>query len=445
MKCKTCRELMMAYLKEELDDPQRSALEGHLEQCVECRKELEGVRKVLSLVDAADQPGIRRLVNEIISGAIAAHASDIHIEPRGADTAVRYRIDGVLHDVMQIPKEQHQPIVIRIKQMAGMDVVEQKFPQGGRLSFERDDRRFDLRTSSLPTVQGESVVIRILAPPEELPGIEQIGMSEHNRGIFGKLLRAPTGLVFVTGPIGAGKTITLYAALREVKVREHSIWTVEDPVQAVMDGINQIQVGERGGLDHAAAMRYLLRQDPDVVLCDQIRNLATLQAVVTVGMTGHLVLAGMHVNSAVGVLRRLADVGLEPYLIAEAVVGAVCQRLLRKVCGNCRQQRPPTHEEIAWLQESGIEEIPEQLWTGAGCDECRQTGYYGRAAVHEVLVVDEEIRTMLHEDVDMDYIEKTASRNVVPMRYDAADKVVAGITDAAEAMRIFRHITARDN
>ncbi len=443
MKCEVCRELMMAYLREELDESKQAEVDDHLAQCVACSKELEGTRKVLSVVDAADDPGIRTLVSDIIARAIEQHASDVHIQPTGEGATVRYRIDGVLHDVMQIPREQGEPVVTRIKRMADMDLLVQKKPQDGRLRVHKDDKDFDLRIATLPTVQGESIVMRILVPPEELPSLDSIGMSAHNRELFEKLLRSPCGIVMVTGPTGCGKTTTLYAALGELNRRDRSIATVEDPVEVIIDGINQVRVNEPAGLGFVVAMRHILRQDPDIIMCGELRDLASAEIAVQAALFGHLVLVALHTNDAAGVLRRFSDMGVERFLIAESVVGALAQRLLRKVCPECREQHTPTHEEVAWLKDAGIDEIPEQLWAGARCEHCRQTGYFGRTTAHEVLVVDEEIMAMLHDDVEMEYIERAAAQKTVPMRHDAAEKVVAGITDAAEAMRIFRHIRYR--
>lgn len=445
MKCDTCRELMMAYLKQELDEDQRAAVEAHLDQCVECRKELEGVRRVLSVVDAADEPGILALVGDIIERAIPQCASDIHIQPTADDMVVRYRIDGVLHDVMTLPKQQHAPVVTRIKYMADVNIMATERPQDGRIRIEVSGKQYDLRVSCLPAVQGESIVIRILSPLEALPGLDAIGMSEHNRALFDKMLHSPCGVVIVSGPTGSGKTTTLYAALLELNRREVSIHTVEDPVEIMIDGINQIPVNMAKGVNFTAAMRHILRQDPDIVMCGEMRNLETVETTVAVALTGHLVLTTLHTADAIGVCRRLADVGLERFLIADAILGALSQRLVRKLCPDCRQQHPPTPVECAWLQGSGIEDIPDQLWGAVGCDNCRGTSYWGLSAVHEVLLLDEELRQMLADGTDMDHIEKMAAHKIQPMRYDAARKVLAGVTDVAEAMRIVRNIYARDD
>ncbi len=445
MQCQTCRELMMPYLKDELGDDDRNAVAAHLDQCVECRKELEGVRRVLSVMDAADEPAIRELVQDIIARAIQPGCSDIHLQPMTDRTVVRYRIDGVLHDERTLPKAQHAPVVTRLKYMAGVNTMETQCPQDGRARIQISGREYDLRISCLPTAQGESIVIRLLSPLEALPDLDAIGMSEHNRALFDKMLHSPCGVVIVCGPTGSGKTTTLYAALLELNRREVSIHTVEDPVEILIDGINQIRVNPSAGVNFATAMRHILRQDPDVIMCGELRNLESVQTAVSAALTGHLVLTTLHTADAAGVLRRLADVGLERFLIADAVLGALGQRLVRNLCPDCRQQRPPTPAECAWLQGAGVEDIPDRLWGAVGCNNCRGTGYRGRSAVHEVLVLDEELRQMLTDGTDMDYIERMAAHQVQPLRYDAAQKVLAGVTDVAEAARVFRHISARDD
>ena len=444
MKCEDCRELMTAYLKEELDEQQHQAVEQHLTQCVECRRELKGVRKVLSIADAADAEATVETVGSIITKAIQERASDTHIQRKEGDMVVRYRIDGVLHDVMSLPAQLHEPVVARIQLMADMDMTETRMPQDGRIRIEHEGREYDLRISSLPTARGESVVMRVLVLPEEMPDLDQIGMSESNRKAFDKLLRSPCGVVIVSGPTGCGKTTTLYAALRELNSREHQVTTVEDPVEVLIDGVNQVQLNPRAGLTFAVAMRHILRQDPDIILCGEIRDLETAYLVIQAALTGHLVLTTLHTQSAAGVLRRLADMGVERFLIADALLGALGQRLVRKVCENCREQRPPTDEEAAWLREADVKEVPALIWTGAGCKECRETGYRGRTAVHEVLVLDEEIRALLSSGAEMDEIEAAAEAKYTPIFHDAALKAIEGITDVAEAMRIFRHISARD-
>jgi general secretion pathway protein E len=444
MKCEDCRELLTAYVNEELDEQQQEAVAQHLSQCLGCRLELEGIRKVLSIADAADRESITKMVKTLIEKAIPERASDIHIQRTEEGTVVRYRIDGTLHDVMTLPDYSHEPLVARIQQMANMDMTETRVPQDGRIHVHHAGKDYDLRVSSLPTIRGESIVMRILDLPERMPALDDIGMSEGNREAFDELLRSPCGLVVVSGPTGCGKSTTLYAAMRELNRRDHQLTTIEDPVEIMFDGINQVPLNPRAGLTFPVAMRHVMRQDPDIILCGEIRDLATAQLVVQAALTGHLVLTTLHTQTAAGVLRRLADIGVERFLIGESLLGALAQRLVRKICDNCREQRPPTEDEAVWLAEAGVEDIPDQVATGAGCDQCRQTGYRGRTSVHEVLVVDEELRALLSSNAPMDEIEEAAEARVTPIAYDAAQKALQGITDLREAMRIFRHISARD-
>lgn len=443
MKCEACRELMMGYLKGQLDDQQRSDVEQHVQQCLDCTSELEGVRRLLSLIDAADAPGIHKLVRRILGEAAEQRASDVHIQPGAEAAVVRYRVDGVLRDVMQIPREQYLAVATRIKQMAQLDLLSQKVAQDGRIMVQRGERRIDVRVSTLPTVEGESVVMRLLVAPEEPPDFDHLGMSEPNREAFEKLIYSPCGVVIATGPTGCGTTTTLYAALRKLNRREVSIATVEDPVEMNIDGVNQVQVDQRAELGFPSAIRHILRQAPDIIMCGEIRDLETLNVAVQAALTGHLLLTTLHTIRAAGVLRRLADMGLERFLIADALLGALAQRLLRKLCPHCRRQRAPTAEESAWLRESGLEDLPEQLWVADGCDECRETGHLGRTATHEVLVMDEEVRALLRGDADMDAVERAAAGKARPMRHDAAQKVVEGVVDAAEAMRVLRALDLR--
>lgn len=436
MKCETCRELMMEYVQGELAQTRAAEVEAHLDQCVGCRKELESVRKVLSVINAADQPAIHGLVSEMIEQAIQPGCSDIHIQPLAEQSHVRYRIDGVLRDVSTLPKEQHGAVVARIKIMADMDTMETKVPQDGRIRVQIEEKEYDLRVSCLPTILGESVVMRILSPPDALPDLDAIGMSEHNRELFDEMLGSSHGLLVVTGPTGSGKTTTLYAALAEVNRREVSVATIEDPVEIIIDGVNQVAVNPRAGVTFPAAMRQILRQDPDVIMCGEIRSLDGLQMAITAAMTGHLVMTVLHTNEAAAVMRRMIDVGAERFLVGETLLGALAQRLIRKLCPDCRQAQQPTANDMAWLEAAGIAEIPEQVWSPAGCEKCSNTGYRGRAAVHEIWLMDDEIRQMLTDGTEIEHIERMVAHKIVPMRHDAAQKVIAGITSMAEVKRV---------
>ncbi len=443
MNCEACREAMMAYLKNQLDDTDHNAVAVHLDQCVACRKELEGVRKVLEIVDAADQPSIRELVDEIIEGAYRARASDIHFQPLTDTAAVRYRVDGVLRDERELTKEQHAATVARVKYMANMDQLEQRMPQDGRVVTVVNDVELDLRVSCLPAAAGESVVVRLMSPRDAALSLAAIGLSEANGAALDRLLHSPCGTVIVSGPTGSGKSTTLYAILCELNRRERSVSSIEDPVEYRIDGVNQIAVDRRAGLSFSVAMRHLLRQDPDVIMCAEIRDRETLEAVTSAALTGHLMLSTLHTNDAPSVLRRLCDIGLDRFLISETLLGVLAQRLVRCLCTECRQLRPISVEEREWLLSADIEQIPDEVWGRVGCDECRQTGYRGRAAVHEVLVIDDELRQLLADGTDLEHIERLAGHKMRRMAHDAAEKVLEGRTDVVEARRVVRYSQLR--
>jgi len=426
----------MEYVQGELAEARAAEVEAHLDQCVGCRRELESVRKVLSVINAADQPAIHELVSEMIKEAIQPGCSDIHIQALAEHSCVRYRIDGVLRDVRTLPKQQHGAVVARIKIMADMDTMETKAPQDGRIRVQIEEQEYDLRVSCLPAVLGESVVIRILSPPDALPDLDAIGMSDHNRKLFDEMLGSSHGMAVVTGPTGSGKTTTLYAAMQQLNRREISVATIEDPVEVIIDGVNQVSVNPRAGVTFPMAMRHILRQDPDVILCGEIRSLDGLQTTMSAALTGHLVLTVLHTNESAAVLRRMIDVGAERFLIAETLLGALAQRLIRKLCPDCRQEEQPTANDIAWLQAAGVEQMPAQVWSPGGCEKCSNTGYRGRAAVHEIWLMDDEVRQMLADGTELEHIERMLAHKIQPMRYDATQKVIAGVTSMAEVKRV---------
>jgi type II secretory ATPase GspE/PulE/Tfp pilus assembly ATPase PilB-like protein len=436
MKCHTCRDLLTAYLKDELDDEKKAGVEEHLAQCAECATEAEGARKVLVIVDRASEPSIVQLVNEIIEGGIEAGASDIHIQRSSDHVSVRYRVDGVLHETRKLDRSTYLSVVDRIKQMADMSVIDRNTPQDGRLHIRYGGKNLDIRISTMPAVLGQSVVMRILDRTAVPLGLDRLGLRGGTREKVEALIRRPCGLFIVTGPTGSGKTTTLYSLLEMINRREIHTMSVEDPVEYQIDGITQIHLNTKAGLDFPTAMRHCMRQDPDVVMCGEVRDLDTARIAVQVALTGHLVLTALHTNDSVGVIRRLADIGLERFLIADSLLGAHAQRLVRLICTNCIEEYAPSSEELAWLREAGIETSPAKLWKGAGCEHCRDTGHRGRTAVHEVLEVDGDLQAMLSENADLPEIERVAAGKVVPMRHDAAQKVLQGEVPAQEAMRV---------
>lgn len=438
MRCETCRELMLAYVKDELEEGQKADFEEHIAQCVDCAKELEGSRTVLGIVEGADKQPIVKLAKEIIQGAIQRRASDIHIERTHDRTRVRLRVDGVMHEIMEIPADTHQRLIGRIKVMAEMDVAERRVPQDGRIHVRYGNKDYDLRVSCGPSVTGETVVMRVLskADQEQLLDLDRLGMCSADVRVVKELLVSNRGLVIAAAPTGSGTTTTLYAMLSHVQKPEIKIMTVEDPVEMTIDGITQVHVNQKAGLNFSRALRYFLRQDPDIIMCGEIRDLESAEVVTQAAMTGHLVLSTLHTKDAASVIRRLVDIGVVRFMIADSLLGAVAQRLARLLCTECKQERAPTREEIAWLRGSGIEDIPDTLATPVGCEKCKQTGYRGRTGVFEIVVVDDELKAMIAEERDLSEVEDLARSRLHTMRQDAAEKVTQGLFDVAEAMRV---------
>jgi type II secretory ATPase GspE/PulE/Tfp pilus assembly ATPase PilB-like protein len=427
---------MVAYIKGELDGGRLSEFEKHIAQCTDCQTELEGARKVAAVADQASDEPIERIADAMLEEGIKRRASDIHIQPLPDKTVVRYRIDGVLYDAQALPRYVLDPLVTRIKQLGGMNLAEKRLPQDGRIAFELDDREYDLRVSVVPALLGESVVMRILDKGAVMLDLSDIFTDEKTRGQVEELLRMPAGLVCCTGPTGSGKTTTLYAMLQHLNRRENNLMSVEDPVEYQIDGVTQIRVNQQAGLNFSTAMRHILRQDPDVILCGEIRDMNTLQTVIQAALTGHLVLTTLHTNDVIGAIRRMIDIGVERFLVSSSLTGVLAQRLLRKVCPDCAAEREPTEEETAWLQASGVTNPPAKLVVGEGCDKCRGTGVRGRVAAHEVLIMDPELREAIAGDMDIREVEALAASKLEPMRNDAARRVLAGEVDIAEVMRV---------
>lgn len=436
MKCETVRELLVAWQKGELDEERRSEVEEHLAQCVACQLEAEGARRIIATLDRASEEPIERVANTIIEKAVGARASDIHVQPGPEKLVIRYRIDGVLHEAIVLPTYVAEPLAARLRYMADLPLTESALPQDGRIHVRHDDREYDLRMSIVPSLNGDSIVIRILDAGGLMFGLDEIGLRPDLREAFDHLLHRPNGIVMVAGPTGSGKTTTLYAALKSLVRPEVALFTIEDPVEYRIDGVTQIPLNRKTGLDFPVAMRYALRQDPDVILCGEIRSLETLELCVQAAITGHLVLSTLHTQDAVRAIRRMADCGLERFLIAETLLGVLSQRLVRKVCPTCAADREVTDTQRRWLLDAGIAEPPETLTRGTGCRECRGTGCRGRTTIAELLVIDDELRELIGGDEDLDEVERVAASRLVPMRVDAARKVVAGEVDIAEAVRV---------
>lgn len=374
-----------------------------------------------------------RLVNTIISGAIKARASDIHIEAYEKTAKVRYRVDGELKDVISPPKSSHAAIVARIKILGGMDIAEKRIPQDGRIETVVEGKPIDMRISVLPTVYGEKVVIRILDRSSIILTKEQLGFTEHNIELFDKIIKAPEGIILLTGPTGSGKTTTLYAVLSELNKPNLNIITVEDPVEYRLEGVNQMQVNTKAGLTFASGLRSILRQDPDIIMVGEIRDSETAEIATKAAITGHVVLSTIHTNDSVSTVFRLIDMGIETFMVSSSLVGIIAQRLVKKICIHCKEKKPPTFEEMMML---GLEK-PVFLHKGKGCNVCGGSGYYGRTAIHEVLVVDKTVRNMISKGMDADAIKDEAIRcGMKTLSESCKELVLEGITTIEEMLKV---------
>ena len=381
------------------------------------------------------QAPVVKTVNLVLQEAVKQRASDIHFEPRANTLEIRYRLDGALQHIRNLPKQLQPAILSRIKIMAEMDIAEKRLPQDGRIRMKIYGRRVDLRISSLPTQYGERIVIRILDRGAQQVSIESLGFGEDELTTFNRLIHKPYGIVLVTGPTGSGKTTTLYSALSAIKSVESNIMTCEDPIEYELDGISQSAVNVRAGLTFAAQLRAILRQDPDIILVGEIRDHETAEVAFQAAMTGHLVFSTLHCNDAPSAITRLIDMGVEPYLIGSSVVGVIAQRLVRTLCPRCKAPYHPTLEELTVL---GMQEMEGQVqfYRPAGCSVCGMHGYAGRMAVFEVMPVGEKIRRLTLSNPTADQVKDVALKTGMrTMKEHAAEKVLAGLTSIDEVRR----------
>jgi type IV pilus assembly protein PilB len=383
----------------------------------------------------AGQSPVIKFVNYVISNAIREGASDIHIEPRGKSMKTRYRIDGVLFEMMQSPMKMHPAIVSRIKIMSNLDISERRLPQDGKISVMVGGRAIDLRVSTLPTSHGEKVVIRVLDSKSILRGLEQLGMEPEVMETFAEQVKLPHGIMLVTGPTGSGKSTTLYSALSQMDGEKLNISTVEDPVEYELDFCNQVQAKEKIGLTFAAALRSLLRQDPDVIMVGEIRDNETARVAVQAALTGHLVLSTLHTNDAASSVTRLVNIGIDAYLIAASLNGVLAQRLVRKICQDCKEPYDAPQQMRKFVEIAGA--TSEQLFHGTGCDQCRGSGYLGRVGIYEFLVVDDVFRGMINKDSSVINMRKAFHKSGCNSLFDdGMMKVKQGLTTIEEVLRV---------
>jgi general secretion pathway protein E len=395
-----------------------------------------GSEDVTSLRDMAFDAPVVRLVNLLMENAVKAGASDVHIEPFEDTLRVRYRIDGVLFDVETPPRRLRAAVTSRIKIMAELNIAERRLPQDGRIRMGLEGRRLDIRVSTIPTLHGESIVMRILDRAAILLPLERLGFDERTQRQIEHVIALPHGMLLVTGPTGSGKTTTLYAALDKINSPEKKIITIEDPVEYQLRGVNQIHVKPKIGLTFAAGLRHIVRQDPDVIMVGEIRDVETADIAIHAALTGHLVFSTLHTNDAPGAVTRLLDMGAEPYLVASVLEGVLAQRLVRIICPACRVPHAPDPKE---LRAMGVERAPADasLSRGAGCAECRGTGYRGRSGIYEFMPMTEELRSLTLRKIPGHEIRQRATAaGMASLRQDGWQKCCLGVTTVEEVLRV---------
>jgi len=391
------------------------------------------------LLDATDEEPIKRLVNSLLWQAAKDEASDVHIDPTPRETIVRYRIDGVLQQVTAFPRQVHVTVVNRIKVMSRLDIAQKGLPQDGRSMVLIAGRKIDIRVSTVPTVHGEKIVMRLLFQEEKLMQLRQLGLAKYILQPYQNMVNSSGGIILVTGPTGSGKTTTLYASLAEIDNEARNIITIEDPVEYKLSGYSQIEVKPKVGLTFANALRSVLRQDPDVIMVGEMRDTETAKIAIQSALTGHLVFSTVHTNSAPATITRLIDMGIEPFLVSSSIIGVLAQRLVRRICPDCRKSYQPHPEQ---LRELGIKEVSfrkldRRFFRGEGCDNCRQTGYRGRIGIHELLVMSEGVKNTILESSDSDTIKKQGLKEkMITLRRDGVNKILHGLTTAEEILSI---------
>ncbi|GBD84511.1 type II secretion system protein E [bacterium BMS3Abin02] len=412
-----------------------AALDTSVSDLAELAAEDSVEAQSLSALDAvADEAPVVKLVNMLITRASADRASDIHIEPTERDLRVRFRIDGVLHEIMRTPRSITNAVVSRLKIMADIDIAERRRPQDGRINLRVSGRQLDLRVSTLPTIYGEKVVMRLLDTSTALLELEDLGFSPYTLKGFAASYEKPYGTILVVGPTGSGKSTTLYATLNVLNKAETNIITIEDPVEYRLPGVNQVQVNRKAGLTFASGLRSFLRQDPDVMLVGEIRDSETASIAIESALTGHLVLSTLHTNDAPSSVSRLIEMGVEPFLVGSALDCVLAQRLARRLCDHCKDEYEPTE---AILEQAGFAEVPKTLQRPVGCKVCSNTGYRGRVAIHELMTVTEEIERLAVERVSTDVLKKAAiAAGMRTLREDGMAKVATGVTSLEEILRV---------
>ncbi len=430
------KDVILTSLNQVFDMSSASA-----EQMLEDISDSDGLSKEIEeigdLLESEDDAPVIRLVNTLISQAMKDRASDIHIEPFEKKVVVRFRIDGVLHSIVQPPKSVQNAMISRIKVMAGLDIAEKRHPQDGRIGIRIAGRDVDVRVSILPTAFGERVVMRLLDRSAKILTLPELGMSSMQFSSMQEVVKMPHGIVLVTGPTGSGKSTTLYAALMEVDRVNNNVMTIEDPIEYQVQGVGQMQVQPKIGLDFSSGLRSILRQDPDIVMIGEIRDLETAEIAIQASLTGHLVFATLHTNDALSAIVRLQDMGVEPYLVASSLMMVQAQRLVRRLCPHCKQTRAVRDDDWAVLEVSSDMYDCSELFEGVGCEQCMHTGFIGRIAIYEMLNVSDAMRNAIHDGKGLPALRRLARKEaMVTLRQDGVRHVVAGMTTVEEVLRV---------
>ena len=391
------------------------------------------------LLDATDEEPVKRLVNSLLWQAAKDEASDVHIDPTPRDSIVRYRIDGVLQQVTVFPRQVHVTVVNRIKVVSRLDIAQKGLPQDGRSMVLIAGRKIDIRVSTVPTVHGEKIVMRLLYQDEKLMQLRQLGLAKYILNPYQRMVHSSGGIILVTGPTGSGKTTTLYASLAEIDHEARHVITIEEPVEYKLSGYSQIEVKPKLGLTFANALRSALRQDPDVIMVGEMRDTETAQIAIQSALTGHLVFSTVHTNSAPATITRLIDMGIEPFIVSSTIVGVLAQRLVRRICPDCRKSYQPHPEQLRELgiTEKNFSKIKRSFYRGEGCDKCRQTGYRGRIGIHELLKITEGLKNTILKSSDSTTIKKQGLKEkMITLRRDGVNKILHGLTTVEEILSI---------
>ncbi|NNU17112.1 type II secretion system ATPase GspE [Parvularcula sp. ZS-1/3] len=394
----------------------------------------EGLPETADLLDTEDDAPVIRLINALVAEAIKTRASDIHVEPYETALSIRLRIDGVLREVLSLPPKLTPVLISRVKVMARLDIAEKRIPQDGRISLAMGGRLVDVRVSTLPSRFGERIVMRLLDKEQAQLDLDALGMPEDLRHRFEQVLRKPNGVILVTGPTGSGKTTTLYAALTLLNDPGVNILTVEDPVEYALEGVGQTQVNNKVGMSFATGLRAILRQDPDIVMVGEIRDVETAQIAVQASLTGHLVLSTIHTNSAIGAVTRLRDMGVEPFLLSPTIAGVLAQRLVRRLCEACKEGHAPdkVERDMIGIRKGEVAEI----YRPKGCPACNGTGYEGRVGLYELVVVGDRLRKLIHDDAGEQEMRAVAFQDAPTLAQSGYAHVLAGRTSIEEVLRV---------